>query len=48
MKKDLVCQEGIDHKIWCVLQILVREMCRAGWGIFFSALGVDDSMVFLQ
>ena len=28
MKKDIVCQEGIDHKIWGVLPTIVRVMYR--------------------
>jgi hypothetical protein len=30
MKKDLVCQEEFDHKIWSALLIIVRVMYRVG------------------
>ena len=30
MKKDLVCQWNIDHKIWGALPIIVRVMYRVG------------------
>jgi hypothetical protein len=30
MKKDLVCQEDFDHKIWSALPIIVRLMYRVG------------------
>jgi hypothetical protein len=30
MKKDLVCQWNIDHKIWAALPLIVRGMYRFG------------------
>jgi hypothetical protein len=30
MKKALVCQEKLDHKIWTALLIIVRVMYRGG------------------
>ncbi len=30
MKKDLVCQEDFDHKIWGALPIIMRVMYRVG------------------
>lgn len=30
MKKDIVCQEDFDHKIWSALPIIVRLMYRVG------------------
>ena len=30
MKKDLVCQEDFDHKIWSALPIIMRMMYRVG------------------
>ena len=30
MKKDLVCQWNIDHKIWGALPLIVRRMYRFG------------------
>jgi hypothetical protein len=30
MKKDIVCQEDFDHKIWSALPIIMRMMYRVG------------------
>ena len=41
MKKDFVCQEDLDHKIWGALPIIVRVMYRAGFFDKSDLLFVD-------